>query len=121
MAYTGKFATLLECQYKAGANASATASAEAFVNAFCSMAESYINTRTLYNWSDVFATLSADVKAILSDAASSIVGNYIINYDMSGFTSRQEALVMINLNWARVEECCKLLEKEANRTFVQEA
>jgi len=121
MAHTGIFATLLECKYKAGANASATAYAEAFVNAFCSMAESYINARTLYNWSDAYPGLNADVKAILSDAASSLVGNYIINYDMSGFTSRQEALIMVNLNYARAEECIKLLEKEANRTFVQEA
>jgi len=121
MAYTGIFCTLLEFQYKAGANASATSIAEAYANSFVGQAESYINTRTLYNWTDAYATLNADIKAILTDAASSLAAIYAINYDMSGFSSRQEALIMINILWARVEECCKLLEKEANRTFVQEA
>ena len=121
MAYTGIFCTLLEFQYKCGANVSATSIAEAFANSFVGQAESYINTKTLYNWTDAYAALNADVKAILSDAASCLAAVYAISYNMAGFTSRQEALIMINILWARVEECCKLLEKEANRTFVQEA
>lgn len=121
MAYTGIFCTLLEFQYKCGANASSTATAEAYANSFVGQAESWINMRTLYNWSDDYSSLNADVKGVLTEAASSLAAIYAINYDMSGFTSRQEALVMVNILWARVEECCKLLEKEANRTFVQEA
>lgn len=95
--------------------------AEAYTNSFIAQAESYINARTLYNWSDDYASLNTDVKGILKEAGSSLAAIYVINYDMSGFTSRQEALQMLNVLWARVEECCKLLEKEANRTFVQEA
>jgi hypothetical protein len=121
MAHTGIFATSDECKYKAGAKASATATAEAYINAFCSMAESFINTATLYNWSDAYSTLNADVKAILSDAASNLVAINIINYDYSSFPSTQWALMMINVLWARTEECLKLLKLEANRTFVQEA
>jgi hypothetical protein len=121
MADTGIFATTAEIGYKAGYGKSATSSAEAYTNSFISQAESYINARTLYNWSDVYATLNADVKGILKEAGSSLAAIYVINYDMSGFTSRQEALIMINILWARVDECCRILEKEANRTFVQEA
>jgi len=121
MADTGIFATTAEIGYKAGANASTTAKAEAYTNSFIAQAESWINARTIYNWSDVYSTLNADVKGILKDAGSSLAAIYVIQYDMSGFTSRQEALIMINILWARVEECCKLLEKEVNRTFVQEA
>ena len=121
MADQGIFATTAEIGYKAGANASSTAKAEAYTNSFIAQAESYINARTLYNWSDAYAGLNADVKGILKEAGSSLAAIYVINYDMSGFTSRQEALIMVNILWARVEECCKLLEKEANRTFVQQA
>lgn len=121
MADTGIFATTAEIGYKAGANASSVSKAEAYTNSFISQAESWINTRTLYNWSDVYTTLNADKKGILKDAGSSLAAIYVIQYDMTGFNSRQEALTMINILWARVEECCKLLEKEANRTFVQEA
>lgn len=121
MADTGIFATTAEIGYKAGANASTTSKAEAYTNSFIAQAESYINTRTLYNWSDAYATLNADVKNILKEAGSSLAAIYVIQYDMSGFSSRQEALIMCNILYARVEECCKLLEKEVNRTFVQEA
>lgn len=121
MADTGIFATTAEIGYKAGANASTVSKAEAYTNSYIAQAESWINARTLYNWSDAYAGLNADVKGILKDAGSSLAAIYVINYDMSGFTSRQEALIMINILWARVEECCKLLEKEANRTFTQEA
>lgn len=121
MADTGIFCTTAEVLRKAGANASAVSVTEAYTNDYVAQAESYINTRTLYNWSDVYATLDADVKSILKDAASSLAAIYVIQYDMSGFTSRQEALIMINILWARVESCCRELEKEANRTFVQEA
>lgn len=121
MADTGIFATTDEIGRKAGANASSTATAEAYANDFIGQAESYINARTLYNWSDAYSTLDDDVKGILKDAGSSLAAIYIINYDMSGFTSRQEAIMMINILWARVDECCRVLEKEANRTFVQEA
>jgi hypothetical protein len=120
MADTGIFATTAEIGYKAGNGKSAVSSAEAYTNSYIAQAESYINTRTLYNWSDAYAGLNADFKGILKDAGSSLAAIYVINYDMSGFTSRQEALTMINILWARVEECCKILEKEANRTKVIE-
>jgi hypothetical protein len=121
MAYNGKFCTLLEFQYKCGANASATSTAEAFANSFVGQAESYINAATHYNWSDTFSTLNADAKGILTEAASSLAAIYAISYDMSGFTSRQEALIMINILWARVDECIKILIKDTEKTFVQEA
>ncbi len=121
MADTGIFATTAEILRKAGAKASATSAVEAYTNDFITQAESYINSRTLTNWSDAYAGLNADVKGILKEAGSSLAAIYVINYDMSGFTSRQEALTMINILWARVEECCKLLEKEAARDFVENA
>lgn len=121
MADTGIFATTAEIGYKAGAGKSTVSSAEAYTNSFIAQAESFINVRTLYNWSDRYAGLNADVKGVLKEAGSSLAAIYVINYDMSGFTSRQEALVMVNILWARVEECLKILEREANRTFTQEA
>lgn len=121
MVDTGIFATTAEIGRKAGANASATSIAEAYTNQYIAEAESYINTASNYNWSDSYATLNADVKGILKEAGSSLAAIYCINYDMSGFSSRQEALIMVNILWARVDACIKLLEKEANRDFVGSA
>lgn len=93
----GIFATTEEVQRKAGANASSTANVEAYINDFMTQAESFINTATTYNWSDAYATLNADVKGILKEIASNLAAMYVIQYDMSGFTSRSEAETMLDV------------------------
>tara|TARA_R100000049_G_C1859513_1_gene23572 strand:+ start:141 stop:506 length:366 start_codon:yes stop_codon:yes gene_type:complete len=97
MADTGIFATTAEVQRKAGANASATSKAEAYVNDYMTQAESLINVATRYNWSDAYSGLNADVKGILKEVASNLAAIYVIEYDFSGFTSRIEAEDMINV------------------------
>ena len=48
-------------------------------------------------FSDAYAALNVDVKGILKEVASDIAAIYVIQYDMSGFTSRIEAEDMINI------------------------
>ena len=98
MADTGIFATTVEVQRKAGANASATSNTEAYINQYIAEAESEINSLTRYNWSDNYAALNDDVKMILKRAASCLAANDVIKFDMSGFTTRTEAEDMINTN-----------------------
>lgn len=97
MADTGIFATTLEVQYKAGANASTTSNTEAYINSFMAQAESLINSMCRYNFSDNYSSLNADTKQILKEVASNLAAIYVIQYDMSGFTSRIEAEDMINV------------------------
>jgi hypothetical protein len=97
MADTGIFATTAEVQRKAGANASAIANVEAYINDFMSQVESTINVMTRKNWSDNYSSLNADVKGILKEVASNLAAIYVITFDMSGFTSRIEAESMINV------------------------
>ena len=121
MVDTGIFATTAEVQRKVGANASATSNAEAYINQFMTEAESFINITCGVNYSDTYSGLNADVKGILKECASSLAAIYVINYDMSGYTSRQEALVMINILWGRVSECLKLLKEKKNTDFINAA
>jgi len=122
MADTGIFATTAEVQRKAGANASTVSNVEAYINDYMTQAESWINVTCKFNYSDEYANLDVDVKGILKEAASSLAAIYVINYDMSGFTSREEALIMINILWARVFECTKLLEDKADaQSFINDA
>lgn len=97
MADTGIFATTAEVSRKAGANASTTSNVEAYINDFMTQAESRINAVTRFNWSDAYAGLNADTKGILKEVASNIAAIYVIQFDMSGFTSRTEAEDMINI------------------------
>ena len=118
MADTGIFCTTAEVQYKAGANASATSKAEAYTNNFVTQAESVINAYTRYNWSDAYAALNVDVKGILKEAASNLAAIYVINYDMSGFTSREEAEDMIVILSDGFTRCIKILKDLKTQDFV---
>lgn len=121
MADTGIFATTAEVQRKVGAGASATANVEAYINDFMTQAESFINTSTRYNWSDAYSGLNVDVKGILKECASSLAAMEVIRYDMSGYTSRHEAVTMLNHLWTKAQACLKILEDAKNKDFVQGA
>lgn len=98
--------------YKAGANASTVSSAEAYTNVFIKQAEGKICFDTRYDWVTNYASVSTIGKEILRDAVSCYAACDVINYDMSGFTSRQEALVMINILWARYREIVSQIIKD---------
>lgn len=118
MADTGIFATTAEVLRKAGAGASATASAEAYTNDFMTQAESEINAITRYNWSDAYSGLNADVKGLLKQAASNLAAIYVIQYDMSGFTSRTEAEDMINVLRDGYLRCVSILRDKKTQDFL---
>ena len=118
MADTGIFCTTAEVQEKAGANASTTSNVEAYINNYVAQAESIINVRTRYNWSDAYAGLDADVKKILTSTASAWAAMKVIAYDMSGFTSRGEAEDMINTLDADFKLGLQLLKDIKQQTFM---
>jgi hypothetical protein len=115
---TGIFATTAQVGYMAGANCSATSKAEAYTNFYMYCAESYINSETEKNWSDAYASLNVDVKGILSLCASSLAAIEVIRYDMSGFTSRAEAELMIKVLYRRAMDCIKTLKTKTNNDFI---
>ena len=97
MAWEGTFATQAECQAKAGKKYNSTDVDETMMNSFIKQAESLINCICRYNFTDAWSSLNADVKYLLTEIASNLVGIYSIQYDMSGFTSRAEAEDMVNI------------------------
>ena len=118
MADTGIFATTAEVGYKAGANASATSNSEAYINDFMTQVESQINVMTRYNWSDNYAALNVDVKGILKEVASCLAAIYVIQFDMSGFTSRTEAEDMINILRDAALRGLSILRDSKQQTFM---
>lgn len=118
MADTGIFATTAEVQHKAGAGASATSATEAYINDFMTQAESLINVMTRYNWSDAYSGLNADVKGILKEVASNIAAIYVIQYDLSGYTSRTEAEDMINVLRDAALRGMSILRDKKNQEFM---
>jgi hypothetical protein len=117
MADTGIFATTAEVQRKAGAKASTTSNVEAYINDYMAQVESFINCLTRYNWSDAYAGLNADVKGLLKEAASNLAAIYVIEYDMSGFSSREEAENMIIILRDRANYAIKILQDKKVQDF----
>lgn len=121
MVDTGIFCTTAEVERKAGANASAVSKAEAYTNDYVTQAESLINTVCRFNFSDAYAALNADVKEILKEVASDIAAIYVIQYDMSGFTSRIEAEDMINVLRDAALRGLSLLRDKKQQDFINDA
>lgn len=99
---------------KAGANVSAVSIVEAYVDVYLKMAEAQLSTSARYDWVTNYSSISDIGKEILRDAATSYAAVQAINYDMANFTSRQEALIMVNILWAGYQKVIMLLEKDNN-------
>lgn len=104
---------------KAGAGANTTLTGDSDVtNSLIAQAEGYINAMTRYNWNDNYAALNTDVKSVLEEAASNLAAVYLINYDTSGYTSRGEAELMINVLLFRANQNIEVLKDKKGETFV---
>lgn len=119
MADEGTLCTTANVQYEAGANASATSNVEGYINVYVKKAEGKICMDTRYDWVTNYSSVSTIGKEVLREAVSCYAAIAVINYDMSGFTSRQEALGMINVLWARYREIVsKILEDNKYKEFI---
>jgi len=112
MTYSGIFCTEAEMQFKAGENVDVTGDIEANHNQIAAEVEAYINCLCKHNFSDNYSNLNDDLKKILSEAASNMCAIYLIQYNMAGYTTRIEAENMINMLWARFNQCLELLKDE---------
>jgi len=96
MAHEGIFATSDEILTKAGENVDGTGSTEARINALCVQVEATINNISRYDWSTNFALYKTLATGILTEVESNLVAIYLIQFNMSGYTTRIEAEDMIN-------------------------
>jgi hypothetical protein len=78
------------------------------------MAEGVLCLQTRYDWVTNYASVSTIGKEALRTAVASYASIQAIEADMSGFTSRQEALMMINILWANYREVVNLITKDNN-------
>lgn len=120
MAFTGITATEAEINQKSGANVSASYT-DTMKTQCLLQAENFVNVATRYNFSDNWGSLNVDVKYLVTEVTASIVAIEAIKYDMSGYTTRVEAEDMINVLWARIQECMKLLVDQKGITYMKGA
>ena len=118
MAEQGTLCVNADVANKSGLYANATAVAEASTNVLIKEAEGKIATVIRYDVVTNYALLSAIAKEFFRDVASSYAAVMVVNYDMGGFTDRQEATTIVNINWAVYDEGIKLLKDDKFRAFL---
>lgn len=122
MAEEGTLAVRADVLEECGAAASSTYAAEAYTNKYIKKAEGIICLASRYDWKANYADVSDIGKEALRDAVSAYAAVKIIRQDMSGFSSKQEALIMINILWAQWNEFISRLEDdEKYKDFIKNA
>lgn len=119
MAEEGTLAVNADVKEEAGAYANSTYTAEAYTNKYIKKAEGKLCLDTRYDWVTNYASVSTIGKEILRQAVSCLAAIKCINVDMSGYTSRQEALIMINVLWAQYSEIVgKIVKDNTYKEFI---
>lgn len=118
MTDTGIWASSAHVIQKCGAGASTSGASVVYSDSFLEQAESYINCITRYNWTDKWATLNTDVKMILREASSNLAAIYAINFNMAGYSSKEEAELMMNVLKKRFDECIEVLIDQKSETYM---
>ena len=72
--------------------------------------EGRIIAETRRDWVGQYSSLTSGVKNALANATSAGIAKEMIAYDMSGYTSRQEALTMLNVQDATIAETIRFLK-----------
>ena len=88
---------------------------------FIQQAESFVSAQSRIDWSGAYAALNKDVKYILEDHVSCLAGMMIINWDMSGYTSRLEAQTMLDVLDERFKKTGDLLKEKIATDFIKAA
>jgi len=105
--------------FKAGKKVdSAAAASGAFMQQVSDEAEQFINMVSRIDYITAYAGLAANKKKILSEAASCLAAILLIQYDMSGYTSRLEAQTMLDVLSSRANACIELLKDSENKRFL---
>jgi hypothetical protein len=102
---------------KAGANAPTLTAAQ--YDALIEEGEAFVSTQSRYNWVTNWPTVSGMVGAgLVEEAVSNHAAIATINNDMSGFTSRTEAQVMLDVLYSKLVDNINLLRDDKFRKFI---
>lgn len=120
MAEEGTLAINQDVLDSAGEGANSTYTAEAYTNRYIKRAEGFICAQARYDYVTNYSSVSTIGKELLREATASMAAIAVIKQDMSGYTSRTEAQVMIDVLYATVVEVVNILRDDGHRSFVLE-
>jgi len=116
--FLGTLCTYQDVVNKAGAGANSTAKSVTNVSNYVKQAESVVNDRTRKDWTTLYSSLSSNKKYILNEIVSDFAAIKVIQYDMSGYTTRLEAVSMIEELRKDAEKLIQELKDEDVQKFI---
>ena len=102
----------------AGANASATATAEGYTNVYIIQAEAFVCAQSQYDWVTNYASVSTIGKELLRNVTAAYAAIMCIEYNTAGFRDGNEAGTMLDVLYFMINEGITLLRDPTYRTFV---
>jgi len=87
----------------------------AILAAWSDQAEGVANAITRKDWIADYAGVKANFKGILSDLSSDLIATRIVNYDMSGYTSRSEAQTILDVLRDNIIRNIETLKDDKNK------
>ena len=97
-----------------GANENLTLSGSV-LDTWSDQAEGKLNAMTRKDWVADYADVSTNFQGILDDTISDMVAMKIINYDMSGYTSRLEAQTMLDVLRDNIAKNIEILKEQKHK------
>ena len=117
MAYTANIVTVAEMQFMAGENVDATGDVEANHIILQDWAEAYLSDLLGTNLGGTgFSDLDSTLRTMISEWAACFGGNHLIKFNMAGYTTRQEAEDIIDVNLDRMAKIEKRLIEGKTKT-----
>ena len=105
--------------FKAGKNVDSNIKVSgAFLTQISEEAEALINSTANIDLVAVYSTLSTNTKKVLQDAAGSYGAMQLIQYDMSPYTSRAEAEIMLDVLHDKLTRCLALIKDDNLKTLI---
>ena len=104
---------------KAGANATSALSEAQYVQ-LINQAEAVVCVLSRVDWVANYSTLGANYKIILEEVTSNLAAQYMIEYDMSGFTTRYEAETMLDVLNNGINRGLSLLKPAVQKDFLKD-
>ncbi len=104
----------------AGPNVDLTFSnSSAAVTAWGENAQSMVNIRTRQDWNTIYPTLKDSVKHLPEETADAAAAINLIEQNMSGYTSQEEAATMLDVLKYTVDRGLSILSDQKSVTFIK--
>ena len=104
---------------KAGANQQSSLSTSgAAISEWCDEAEAYVMAETRKDWIADLSSVDANKRAVLSDTVSSLAAMKMVMHDMTGYNSRREAELILDVLIDNFNRGIRTLKEEKVQDFL---